>query len=498
MSDPFRRSAVFVLLLLTALTAPALALPPSDLRADLALLRRATTALHPGLHRYNSPRGIDSLFAALDSTWSRERTLAEAYRDLSLLLARFRCGHSYANFFNQSDAVAEALFHGTNRLPFWFRWIDRRMIVTRDFTPDGRLPRGSEIVSIDGTPAGAILDRLVTVARSDGSNDAKRIAYLEVGGGTRYEAFDIYYPLFYPMSGADYRLAVHRPAAAAVTEVHVAPLSFQERAAAVLPGEVTRGDSVPVFEFRFLEPAVGYLRMPTWALYNSRWDWASWLGGVFSALDAARGTDLIVDLRGNEGGLDVGDAILAHRIDADLRLAGYERRARYRRVPEDLVPHLKTWDRSFFDWGPDAVEAGDGFYRLRDDAGSEAGRLIRAAAPRFRGRMWVLIDATNSSATFQFADAVRRHGLGTLVGEPTGGNQRGINGGAFFFLELPRTGIEVDIPLIAGFPTEPRPDAGLEPDIAVTTRVEDLTNGVDTALEFVRRKIAADPGSAPR
>lgn len=497
MSDSFRRSAASVLLLLAAFAAPALALQPSDLRADLALLRRATTALHPGLHRYTSPREIDSLFAALDSTWCRERTLAEAYRDLSLLLARVRCGHSYANFFNQPNAVADALFHGTNRLPFWFRWIDRRMIVTRDFTPDGRLPRGSEIVSIDGVPVGTILDRLVTVARSDGSNDAKRIAYLEVGGGTRYEAFDIYYPLFYPMAAADYRLAVRRPAAA-VNEVRVAPLSFRERAAAVLPGEITRGDSVPVFEFRFLEPAVGYLRMPTWALYNSRWDWPTWLDRVFLRLDTARATDLIVDLRGNEGGLDVGDALLAHRIDTDLRLAGYERRTRYRRVPEELVPHLKTWDRSFFDWGPDAIEAGDGFYRLRDDAGSEAGRLIRAAAPRFRGRMWVLIDATNSSATFQFADAVRRHDLGTLVGEPTGGNQRGINGGAFFFLELPRTGIEVDIPLIGFFPTEPRPDAGLAPDIAVTTRIKDLTNGVDTALEFLRRKIVADPGSAPR
>ena len=47
--------------------------------------------------------------------------------------------------------------------------------------------------------------------------------------------------------------------------------------------------------------------------------------------------------------------------------------------------------------------------------------------------MVVLVNAANSSATFQFAKLVKDNQLGTLVGQPTGGNQRGINGGAFFF-----------------------------------------------------------------
>ena len=40
-----------------------------------------------------------------------------------------------------------------------------------------------------------------------------------------------------------------------------------------------------------------------------------------------------------------------------------------------------------------------------------------------------------------------------MVGQVTGGNLRGINGGAFFFLNLPNSRLEIDLPLIGQFPT---------------------------------------------
>lgn len=86
--------------------------------------------------------------------------------------------------------------------------------------------------------------------------------------------------------------------------------------------------------------------------------------------------------------------------------------------------------------------------------------------------------------------------VGTLVGQDTGGNQRGINGGAFFFLRLPHSGIEVDVPLIAQFPAggvEAMPDAGLEPDVAVIPSTADMAEGVDTEVRAVFGLIDARP-----
>jgi C-terminal processing protease CtpA/Prc len=110
----------------------------------------------------------------------------------------------------------------------------------------------------------------------------------------------------------------------------------------------------------------------------------------------------------------------------------------------------------------------------------------------------VLVGAVNSSATFQFALAVKQSGLGRLVGQPTGGNRRGINGGAFFFVRLPRTGLEVDLPLVAGFPATPQPDEGVTPDVLVTPNVADIASGRDAELATVRAWIARSRSSTRR
>jgi C-terminal processing protease CtpA/Prc len=120
------------------------------------------------------------------------------------------------------------------------------------------------------------------------------------------------------------------------------------------------------------------------------------------------------------------------------------------------------------------------------------GLRIAPEAPRYTGPVFVLTSAVNSSATFEFASAMRRAGVGKLIGEPTGGNQRGINGGAFFFLNLPNSRLEIDLPLIGQFPGEPQPDAGLEPDLAVPVTAAGISAGRDEALAAVQAVLAKE------
>lgn len=233
---------------------------------------------------------------------------------------------------------------------------------------------------------------------------------------------------------------------------------------------------------------VAYLRMPTWVMYKTSWAWEASLRSIMAELARDRVPALIVDLRGNEGGNDVGDVILAHLITKPMPKRTTVRRVRFTTVPEHLRPALDTWDPSFFTLGKDATATpGPGGDRWLD-LPSNAETLV-PAEPRYRGRLVVLIDASNSSATFQFAARVKAGKLGTLVGATTGGSQRGINGGAFFFARLPATGFEVDVPLIGTFPSGPMagassvPDAGIEPDVPVTLTAADLAAGRDPALE---------------
>jgi len=102
--------------------------------------------------------------------------------------------------------------------------------------------------------------------------------------------------------------------------------------------------------------------------------------------------------------------------------------------------------------------------------------IIRPKGKRLKITVIALVDSTNSSATFGFAQILKNIGLATLIGETTGGNRRGINGGAFSFLRLPASGIGVDIPLIGYFPQSQ------EPDIAVEITPADIAAGYDRAM----------------
>jgi len=454
---------------------------PAILRAapgaeDSDILRRAYEALHPGLYRYASPAAVTARFTRFAETFAAARDLPARYLALSRLLGTVRCGHSYANFYNQRRSVAQALFAGRNRLPFRFRWLGTRMIVTADTEGNG-LASGTEILTIDGRPVAGVLAALLPLARADGGNDAKRRALLAVEGVDAYESFDVYFPLLFPMRAPAYALGLRTPAGRR-RNILVAPIDLTRRRATMrrVPGPAPGDNPGWQLEYRGL---AAIMTMTTWALYDSTWDWRAWLAASFETLRRRRPSALIVDLRDNEGGQDIGHHILSHLIDAPLPLAGYERRVRFREAPRDLIPYLDTWDRSFDRLGANAMDLGNGFYRLPEEGGEA---VIRPEEPRFTGRLIVLIGPQNSSATFQFAATVRASRLGTLVGGNTGGNRRGINGGSFYFLRLPESGLEADLPLVGTFPRTPQPDAGLVPDLAVQETQADIAAGRDAVL----------------
>jgi hypothetical protein len=457
-------------------------------QADADLLARAYGALHPGLYRYNTPAQMSAHFDALRENLSVPRTQAQAYVAFARVTAAVRCGHSYPNFYNQTPALRAALFSGKDRLPFHFRWIAERMVITRDLSGAG-LAVGTEVLSVNGVPAQALLQALLPLARADGSNDAKRRRQMDVTGVDRWEAFDIYMPLLLPhvVASGEVTLAVRGPDDRQ-RRIPVALMTAAERAAAA-PSPIASSRDTVLWTLSQRPGAISLLQMPSWGLYNSRWDWRGWLEAALDQVATDGSRSLVVDLRGNEGGLDCGDPILARLVDQELRVAGPGRRVRYRKLPDDLAAHVDTWDDSFRDWGADAVgQRADGFYdlmRWSDDASGNT--LIRPAGKRFKGRLVVLVDAVNSSATFQFAQTVKDAKLGQLVGATTGGNRRGINGGAFFFLRLPASGIEVDIPLVGYFPATAQPDAGIEPDQAIAETVADIIAGADRGLEAALR-----------
>jgi len=480
-----------IILFFCCLTVPFLAMsqnriPSEQLLEEAALLKDALTTLHAGLYRYEDAATIEGYFQDLERAFQQDRTLAECYLIYSRFLARLKDGHTYANFWNQSETVQEVLFNNSDKLPFTFRLIEGRMLITQDVSEHGQLA-GKEVRAINGVAVSAILDSLMQLVKGDGSNDAARMYSLELTGYEKFEPFDIFMPMGYPPVDGQYSLLVADPLTSGAPQtVQVNTLSRMERAErleAQFGPQAQRPDDL--WKLELLDDTTAYLQLGSFVTWKMDLDWKNFLKKAFAEMKKQRTRHLILDIRGNGGGTtEVYTTVLEYLLKEPIELNAFKDRVVYERVPERLLPYLGTWDESIKDLSSMVVPAEPGFYQLK----KERIKTLKPRKDAFDGRVSLLVDAANSSATFYLAHYAKAHQLATLYGSPTGGNLRGTTGGMLFFMNLPNSGIEIDLPLIASFPTASQPDQGIEPDVVIKRTVEGLLERRDEVLEVIKKK----------
>ncbi len=473
--------------LLTARLGLAQAVPaklsPAQLQPDARLLRSMLDQLHPGLYRHVDSIKIAKQFADLEAQWAKPQALSDAYRDLSITLAGIRDAHTYANPANQSKAVQTALFQRATCVPFHFRLIDKRMIVTSALDSVA-LPRGTEVTRLNDNSITSVVDTLLAATRGDGANDANRLSRLELTGLEPIETFDMLLPLFLPV-GRTFTLEVKASDKATARTLTVPAVTARAREATL---STRRGGTANLkWRLNSLDGRTIRLTFPDFVTWrDAKFDWKKWLADSFNTIRQLKADAVILDLRQCEGGND----------EVVTELLRYLAPKPFNRVPERMlwrVDHFAPNQLQFLDtWNPalktmtaaDFVATSDGYFERRSD---RAARVpIRPHAQAFTGKVYALCSPRNSSASFQLLQELQANHIATLVGQPTGGNRRGTTGGQFVMLRLPNTGFEVDVPLIAHSPIRAQPDQGLEPDEEVAFTVEDLRTGTDPDIARVR------------
>lgn len=466
-------------------------LPPAAMQHDLAVLHAAFTTLHPGIYRYNRPEEVERRFATLQARCRQPLDERQFYLRLSQLAESVHCGHTFLNPLNLPDSLAER-FLPRHVVPLLFQVTGgSRLIVTHTLTKDSRILPGDAIQAINGVPVRQIIDSLLTVSRSDGRNALGKKLYniSETADELdNYSLFDIYFAFFFGAE-KDFLVTI-APLKGKTYTVRLAGQTLAERAAVYKSRFGALPADAASWSYRQLDGKTAYFRCGTFAFWNSSFKAKRYVDSVFQDLAAKPAIrSLVIDIRDNEGGDgSLGPYILSYLAEKPIGCDEPERLCcSFLAVTDTLKPYLSTWDPSF-------AAPKDSSRYFRNEAGLWELRAMSPCtpdlprSPRFSGKVALLIGPKNSSATFEMALLYQQAKLGILVGEPTGGTQQGLNGGKMFFLRLPGSHFEVDLP-IQHYHHPGKPDEGVRPDFEVRASQTDIARKRDPQLEAALQHI---------
>ena len=474
---------------------------PAALQADFEVFKKTLVTIHPGIYRYQTRESLEAVFSEFAPKLNNALSENEFFNLLAQVANRFYCGHTYLNPYNQNSLLRERIAGGKTYLPFYFRITGGKIVVTENAS-DNNLSKGSEITRINGVAAKKIVETLLAVTKGDGRNTlAHRLDSLSL---TRFEAeryalFDWYFPLFFPTSGETFTIEAVDFATRRKTKFQTAALTKEERTAEI----AKRYGKAPTYDdgwkFEIWAGETAYLKIEnsiTWRLKTVKY--REFLADAFTQIRAKGVKNLIIDLRGNGGG-DTGIGLELARYLARETLPNYiESRRLVRNVAAqaDLLKFLDTYSEELKNTLRNGLSAnlykkadGEYFEILSNETTTNYPPVV-PYENNFTGKTFIVSDASNASAAFQFINYAQTNRLATVVGQTTGGNRQGINGGNYFFLSLPNSKIEIDIPVYFLAPLAPQKDESIIPDIAVARRAEDIGNDFDREIAVIKGLIS--------
>jgi hypothetical protein len=348
------------------------------------------------------------------------------------VIAKVKCAHT---LFYPSDKI---LTSGT-RFPLDLTFIDRKGYIMSDSINQYRIPKGSELLAINGKSLNEIVDLLLPGLEAQGGNLGWKYVILENDFHNYY-----YYSIDHAVS-FEIEYTDHATGQKVVSRLNGSTEAVRRQH---WKNWYPRGSGAPL-NIKFLsDPDVAVITIKSFSKgrhkqFHQNFD--KLIDQYIAEINRKGISNLIIDVRGNEGG----------------------------NGPEKLYSYIARENERSTDSPPD---------------------IILPAKNNFKGNVIVLANERSISAQETFVSIFMDCKRGITIGQSTPGCQKGLTGGKKHRLILPHSRHEIRIPMYASLRTYTsklnyKEGEGFPPDFKVDESINDILAGKDLAIELALEKI---------
>lgn len=384
-------------------------LSAAQVTEDIQYLKSQLDQFHSGLYRYTEKNQMDQYFEEAASS-DNGLDEVELYARVTFLLSQIKCGHTRTSM---PEKMFEKHLAENKFVPFFVEMLGEEPYVSASLS--SKLPIGVKISQINGQSWKEIEDRIFRHIAADGNIETgkrKRMSYL----------FPYYFQLY--VDGSD-------------EDIEVQVISEENQEQTVLVKRVPDKELKTISKARIRKAELklshqdeySYMRISTFgqqSLGSAGLDYEDFLENSFKELSENKVDQLILDLRGNGGGRDNYGAL--------------------------LVSYLLSKEFGYFDniqvtpdySGYGGIVERNGEFFVTSHQGLS---IWQPQKDVYKGELYVLTDGWSFSTCADVATVLHHNGRGVFVGQETGGGYDGNTSGNSKWIELPNSGIPVNVPM---------------------------------------------------
>ncbi|WP_337044078.1 S41 family peptidase [Emticicia sp. 17c] len=477
---------IFHTLLCISLLAYSQTYSAEQIKDDLTKLKTEIEKYHPDPYKYISKEKYQSLYDSIVPTIKGRLTLREAYFTLLPMVQAIGCGHTHMILDKRLLSKNPSGSDRPKYFPFSVRLINNQLLVSRNYSAEKKITRGTEILAIDGQPVKEILQNLEhkSYYNGDGINLNAR----------KYYTIREFRKLYYIWKGEqDSFLISYRKQGQEkpkTIKIEAKDTYFMEKMLETRYPDVDE-DTTGMVSYRVIDStqkvALVDVRSFMYDFKNiGKGNFEGETKKIFRKLEENKIENLILDLRGNSGGL-LEYSIFLLRYFTNQPFEAYRLGFRDESL-QKLKQDYKKYDGVY---AREAASRLNTEFSVRSSDGFLESKYAQKQRPhdefRFNKNVYVLMNGGTFSAAALLVSKLHNMGVGTYIGMGCGGAYDGCSAAQFSTIQLPNTSLEIYLPLgkiSYNIDAEKYNKPILQPDFEVNANLDDFLKNEDTVLKF--------------